>query len=451
MRKMAIAGLCVLMGTLLAQGKDKTVSLPDLTSRSVHLSKLTQTGSKPFHLIAILSELGIKDSEHNAEIEEYWISPEKWRRTIKSSGFSQTLIVNGDKIWDQNDNHYYPFWLRDAVTAIFEIIPESFKPPSMEIRPGPDISRAGAMISREDVEAGLTISNVVSATQCSSWTDRTGTPPAENSVLNTICFGDGRLLTGIATPYFNAAFQEYRGFKERQVARKILVYLEPGTRVEVRITKLDELQHADESLFSISASTPENQRAGSVLIRETEARSLLVNPAKIEWAPVRGGRTTGVLSMMIYVDKQGNVRETVPVSSDNPMIQDQARKAITQWRFKPLQRDGAAVQTEALVTFSFQTTLADAFPILSNAEARKLAASKPDPKFTRTSFAKGTEFTVRASVDERGHLIGVQNIYNVNTGLFNAAQMALNLWIFNPYKINGKPQRFDADIRFRVQ
>jgi hypothetical protein len=34
---------------------------------------------------------------YHADIEEYWVAPDKWRRTVKTSNFSQTLIVNGEK------------------------------------------------------------------------------------------------------------------------------------------------------------------------------------------------------------------------------------------------------------------------------------------------------------------------------------------------------------------
>jgi len=57
------------------------------------------------------------------------VSPEKWRRSIQSPGFAQTLIVDGDKISEQDTGDYYPFWLRELVTALVDPLPmvESLK------------------------------------------------------------------------------------------------------------------------------------------------------------------------------------------------------------------------------------------------------------------------------------------------------------------------------------
>ena len=67
---------------------------------------LTAAGSKPFHLKATITEG--HDPSPKAEVEMEWLAPNQWRRTIKSDDFSQTLIVNGDKIFDQHSDDYFP-------------------------------------------------------------------------------------------------------------------------------------------------------------------------------------------------------------------------------------------------------------------------------------------------------------------------------------------------------
>jgi hypothetical protein len=42
-------------------------------------------------------------------IEEYWVSPTKWRRTIESPEFKQTLVVNGTDIWEKDIGDYFRF------------------------------------------------------------------------------------------------------------------------------------------------------------------------------------------------------------------------------------------------------------------------------------------------------------------------------------------------------
>jgi hypothetical protein len=155
--------------------------------------------------------------------------------------------------------------------------------------------------------------------------------------------------------------------------------------------------------------------------------------------------------MMVYVDKEGRVRETWPLDSDNPFPLAQARQEIAKWRFKPLERDGAPTQMEALLTLPFLTTVVDPIPLFADAEARKMAINHVDPTFLKTKVPKGTKFIVRALVDEHGHVTRVDNPNQVDAGLFNGAETALAEWLFKPYKADGKPTRFNADITFNVR
>lgn len=258
-------------------------------------------------------------------------------------------------------------------------------------------------------------------------------------------------MAALFTPYFHAEFKDFRNFKHKQVARQVVANPGPGIRIEARITELSELRQPYESLFSTPQSTPDNARIHSVRVREADARKLLLNSPEIAWNPVHDGKPSGVLSMMVYVDKEGRVRETWPLDSDNPFLQAQARQEIAKWRFKPMERDGAPVQMEALLTLPFLTTVVDPIPLLADAEARKMAINKVDPTFPKTKIPKGTKFIVRAVVDEHGYVARVENPNQVDAGLFNGAESALAMWLFKPYKVNGKLTRFNADVTFYVR
>jgi hypothetical protein len=111
--------LCALAGASFA-ADTTTMPLADVAQHAVDQSKLTSPGSTPFHLKAEIVETTNPNSDHKGEVEEYWVSPEKWRRTISSPGFSQTLIVNGDQVSEEDKGDYFPWWLNDLVTAIFD-------------------------------------------------------------------------------------------------------------------------------------------------------------------------------------------------------------------------------------------------------------------------------------------------------------------------------------------
>ena len=68
---------------------------------------LTRPGGAPFYLQATITER--TDPNEHIEVEMSWVSPGKWKRKIQSQEFSQTLIVNGGKVFEQDSADYMPF------------------------------------------------------------------------------------------------------------------------------------------------------------------------------------------------------------------------------------------------------------------------------------------------------------------------------------------------------
>jgi hypothetical protein len=64
----------------------------------IHRSTLAEPGGRPFYLKATITDKDDPKSEFNGTVEEYWLSPTKWRRVVKLRHFSQTRIGNGDKV-----------------------------------------------------------------------------------------------------------------------------------------------------------------------------------------------------------------------------------------------------------------------------------------------------------------------------------------------------------------
>jgi hypothetical protein len=96
-------------------------SIADLPKKALERSQITAAGSHPFVLKAKILEItNPSNLDYHAEIEEYWLAPDKWRRTVKTSSFSETLVVSGDKTSEQITGDYYPNWLRTLIAAMFE-------------------------------------------------------------------------------------------------------------------------------------------------------------------------------------------------------------------------------------------------------------------------------------------------------------------------------------------
>jgi outer membrane biosynthesis protein TonB len=162
---------------------------------------------------------------------------------------------------------------------------------------------------------------------------------------------------------------------------------------------------------------------------------------------------TGGCAVYISADRNGNIREAWPEGCDNPGLQDPLREAVKKWRLKPAISDGAPVQIEALLGFTFHTNVANANPLpeLPDAEVRQLATTVVEPEFPQGSAEKGAEFVVQISVDETGKLTGIQNTQGLKDSIFLAISDALGKWQFKSYVKAGKPQYFHANLIFRVQ
>jgi len=321
--------------------------------------------------------------------------------------------------------------LNDLVTAIFDPLPLL-----------DSLSKVNATMQKP---SGSEHSN-----SCARLQTKVGTPPAKNSAFFVLCFeGSGGLLESVITPGYDVEFKDYRNFKNKKVARRYVVDPESGTTIEARIVELEELSSPDEALFAVAQTTPPAERLGRIRVPEATVRSLSEYTPDVLWPTVRSGKTSGVLSMYISVDRSGHVRETWPLNSDNAGLEDPAREQIMKWQFTPAKTQDIPVQVETVITLVFNTMIGDPIPILSDEAARKLATNIVEPVFPPGS-AQGTEVKVQIGVSLDGTVNGAGNPYNVPGPLFMAAYGAVRQWHFRPYLRGGKPDLFGADIIFHV-
>jgi hypothetical protein len=412
--------------------RDKVVSIGQAADRAVQQSKLTLAGGTPFHLKAHITDAGAARPEYSAEVEEYWASPEKWRRTVQSAGFSQTLVVNGGKVFEKLTGDYYPFWLRDLVTALFD--------------PLPMVDQLRAMRGQLEIPEDSAKSN-----SCMNMQFKVGVAPAQNSLTYAFCFGGkGGLLQAVLTPGYKAQFADYQLFRKQMTARTIKAEFAPVLSLTARVTELAELSSVDEKLFAIEAATPAAEQMKTSQVGEDSARLLALNTPPIVWPAVREGKTAGVMSLYISSDRSGQVREVWPLASNNAELNEAAREQLLHWQYKPYTNGGPS-QMEAVLTFAFTTRIENPVPVLSDAEARKLATHVVEAVVPAGKARKGSKFSLRVSVDEAGKVQGIQNQTNVAPALYTAGTAALKQWRFRSYKNRGVPDRFYADITFQVR
>jgi hypothetical protein len=305
----------------------------EMAALAVQQSKLTLAGSSPFHLKAEIVETTNPTSEYQAKVEEFWISPEKWQRTIESPGFSQTMVVNGDKLFEKDTGDYFPWWLDNAVTAIVDPLPALVMPSHVDPRAGQFVPSQVASLC-----TGVRIAG-------DPW---------------SVCFDPRHvLLTNVFSKNtgYGADFKNFRAFGKQQVPRQIVFHPEPGTTIEANITQLVEVKQVDEQMFAVEQSTPPQDRIARVRVDQDTLRKISITSTEIAWPVVDNGPITGGCAVYVSVDRGGHMREVWPGGCDNGGLEDPLRDMIKKWQLKPATTNGVPVQIESRLTFDFKTSL----------------------------------------------------------------------------------------------
>ena len=378
---------------------------------------LISPGSEPFHLKTTITEG--HDPSPVAEVEMFWVAPNHWRRTIQSQDFSQTLIVNGDKIFDQHSNNYFPLGLITITTAITD--PQSI------------------LATYQSGGRQLTKANGASSESGSICYD------AQHKMCLQSRFG---LMESVEVVGHSIDFTNYQNFHGKRIARRIVYIVSVGNFQTADITSLDSLKHPDENLFAIPQPTQKSDQITTTTLKESELRSLAIEHPDIIWPQVLDGAQTGNASFYIGVDPQGRVREVLPVKTANERSNDSAIRTIYKWKFKPAIQDGHPVQAEGLLTFTLNTRAYGPADTLDDAQMRKLATNMVEPVVQPGSVAVGTEYKLWVAVDADGIVIE-----KIAAGgppeLFGPIDHALQQWHFSPIMENNQPRPYRGLLIFK--
>ncbi len=407
-RMLSVAAFCSLTaGDAPPIGGQQTVVLVD--------GALTEAGSAPFHLKAELTDGG----DPLATLEEYWMAPDRLRRTIKSQGFSQTLIVDGDRVSDQHAGDYMPIAVEQLIGALLDP-----RPLLAYYTPGdPQTTKANGRASESGV---VCTSGAIS--MC-----RMGAPGLREQVQ-------------ILGHYF--AFSDFKKFEGKRIAQTIMRSAAGGDNQTARITTLELLEPVDEGLFKVDAPTPASSRFDTQVLPEDDLRSLATDKPDLIWPQVLDGAQTGPASFYVGIDPSGRVREVFPVATANERANDSADNMISRWKFKPAFHDGVPVQTEGLLSFTLNTRAYGPAEPLSDAEVRKLAANIVDPVVASGTVPPGTEFKILIAVDADGSVIE-KIIAGGPSSLFRPVDGALHQWHFRPIMENGQPRPYRGLLVFK--
>ncbi|HEV2464636.1 MAG TPA: energy transducer TonB [Acidobacteriaceae bacterium] len=375
---------------------------------------LIAKGGAPFHLKATITEG--HDPSPVAEVEMYWAKPDLWRRSIVSQDFTQTLIVDGNSIYEKDSDDYFPLAIQTLVTAMVD--PRALL---AEYRPG-DMLMTKA--NGASTETGLVCFDAKH------------------------CFrSQYGLLEEVGAAGHSVDLMDYQKFDGKRIARRLIYMVSVGDFMTAEVTKLEKLKNPNDSLFHLDSQVPGNPPIRIDDLSQTELLNLALEKPAIIWPQTLDGAETGQASFYFSIDREGQVREVHPVRTANERTNDSAIRQLMRWKFKPAMKDGQAVQAEGMLTFSLNTRAFGPVEPLTDEEMRKMAANPVSPAVAGT-FQPGTTFKMRVAVDSDGQIIE-EIVVEGPPDLFEPCDAALKHWQFKPIIASGQPRPYRGLVEFK--
>jgi len=442
--------------------KSTSVPLGNALTHALEQSSLTGANAVPFHLKVHLFESTNPPSPYHAEIEEYWVSPQQWRRSIDSPEFKQTLIVNNGQVSEQDTGDYYPLWLKNFITGIFDPVPNAEQWNKLDTK-----------INQ------ITLPNGQHSDACARVKLKIGSDTLKNDIYSNVCFDGAGLLSFFGSPGYGMEFHDYERFgKKKMIARRYQDDPESGTEIVANVVLLEELKNPDPSMFAIAQAALPDQRIESVEVSQNAIEQAAQGQPPIVWPPIQSGKTTGLVSVYISVDRDGQVREVYPLTADNGDLQDAARGQLHKWKLKPMVVDGKAVQVQAALTFQFETTLApnaaQRAPDAVTPPATQDATSAPaegGKRIHATGLIKGFlvsqtvpwypdeakekhvqgKVILSIRIEADGTTSDIRMLSSPDQTLTDSAIAAVKQWRYKPYELNGTPVSIDSTVEVNFQ
>jgi TonB family protein len=328
--------LAILFGCPFVLAHDGSNEFRALIQKTEQNASLTTPDSQPFHLKLEVADARNEHPEFNAGIEIWWSAPDKWRREIKSSIFSQMAVRDGKSYSESNSSDYLPWWLHNLVAEALDPLPvEELQNLRLALKGSPDNS-------------------------CIKWdvvfaqdTDRIG-------ISNSICFNSDGTVKHVFSRTAEAEFADYRPFGHKRVARSIEAWTHTQDRKNVdlkgRVTLLEPLRESG-SLMTVANDTGLSSRIRFVSVPQSALEEYKLYVPPMQWPVIHNFPDSGMMTINIKIDRNGIVREVGSAISPNVVLSDPAREQLQNWKFKPFLVDGSPVQVNTDFAFKFKTKM----------------------------------------------------------------------------------------------
>jgi hypothetical protein len=427
----SLVGIC---SFAVAQFTRTSIPMGDALSKALKKSSLTGPGAKPFHIRVVVSEPANPDSPYQGTIEEWWLSPQQWRREVTDkAGMLQTIVVNDGKKTESDVGDYFPLWLTSFVTAVFNPVPNAKA-----------WEASGATIDQ------LTMANGAKSGACAHAKFKIGLGNAATDAFANVCFDGEDRLESVLDPRYSMEFHDYRGFNEKQIPRSFVDDPEPGTKLVGQVIELQGGPDPEDSQRLFAPLGTDDNKFLTMQVSSQQMQQLIAGNPPIEWPTVRSGNVHGNLAIYISADSKGQVREAWPLNSDNAGLDDPVREQVRHWKLKQAKdQSGDPVQVDGGLGFVFDTKIDNPLPIVTGAQIKEyVSGCRYNPVLPKGVLPSGTSFKIRVSVNEQAKDTGESSPGGVPWKAIQSANLNSVSCHYKPYLVNGKPTYYFIDFEF---
>jgi hypothetical protein len=345
----------------------------------------------------------------------------------------QTIVVTGGKKTEKDEGDYFPVWLRNFVTGIFDPVPDA---KSWEA--------SGLKVEQ-------TVGNGFRSDACARTKSNIGSTGRDSTVYFAVCFDEQGRLNLVVNPGYGMEFHDYQPFGQKEIARKLIDNPESGTTLVGNVTILEDLSDASNAAELFAPLPTDDDKFSAEQVSAQTMENLTAGNPPIVWPTLRSGNVRGRVCIFISADSSGHVRETWPVNADAG-VDDSLRGQVQKWKIKAaVDKTGKPVQVDGPISFAYETRIENPFPHLSDEETRQLATKIVEPVWPKSVHA-GQVIEADISVNEQGKFAGVGFAHmTVPPDALVAVTNALRQWTFRPLIRDGKPQYFQGVVKFTVR
>lgn len=328
----------------LATGSARVLDTPQL--RALVLGLLEQArqnngmhtaGGAPFDIKVSFKSLGQSRYTGQGELEETWISGQRWRWTAQIGDYSIDRMFYKGAAYDERPKGGIPLRLQMVRSAVFWPVSGNFAPAYLRVATAKwDGSDVMCILRSRGADAEDEAQSEDTASTGRRWSETEYCVDPKSGLLRT--YSDA---PGIYTVYdYNDVTIHFHG---RTLARQISVVAGGVTILQIHLDSIEDPHVSDPAFF---LPTPKMLERGP--------QGMITGPFRFtQLVPAPPGRNSVIEPVVVIatLDRSGKVMEAEALPGSDTALADAAGSLVTRTRYRPAER--GAEQRLAYVNVRF--------------------------------------------------------------------------------------------------